>query len=244
MNHADTATPVLVRAFPRLMIGLGIMALGLLWTLDNLDVVDADHLTDWWPAIVIAIGLVRLLDPRANKITSAIIAVIGVILLLNTLDYWEFDPGDFFPMLIAVVGGKLVYDVFRRRNARAALDADPDAVVHAFAVMSGVGRRSVSADFRGGDANAIMGGVELDLRNARIAEGEHAVLDVFAMWGGIDIRVPENWRIVSEVFPLMGAYEDNTRGKTLNAGPTLVIRGVVIMGGVEVKNVTDASAAQ
>lgn len=243
MNHADTATPVIVRTFPRLVIGLGIMALGLLWTLDNLNVLESEQFTQWWPLVVIAIGLVRLLDPKANRISSTIIALVGVALLLDTLDYWDFDPGDFFPMLVAVIGAKLVLDVFRRKTASAAAaGTDPDSVLHAFAIMSGVGRRSVSSDFRGGDANAIMGGVELDLRNAQIREGETAVLDVFAMWGGIDVRVPDNWRVVSEVFPLMGAYEDNSRSKTLNAGPTLVIRGLVLMGAVEVKNVNDASS--
>ena len=242
MNHAETATPVVVRAIPRLLIGLTIMALGLLWTLDNLNVLESEPITQWWPVAVIVIGLVRFLNPQANKITSMLITLAGVGLLLDTLDYWDFDPGDFFPMLVAVVGAKLVIDVFRRRAAHAVeIGTDPDSVVHAFAIMSGVGRRSVSSDFRGGDANAIMGGVELDLRSAQIRDGETAVLDVFAMWGGIDVRVPENWRVVSEVFPLMGAYEDNTRSSTLTAGPTLLIRGVVLMGAIEVKNKNDAS---
>lgn len=256
MNHAETATPVFVRAIPRLMIGLTIMAVGLLWTLDNLDVLESEPFTQWWPVAVIVIGLVRFLDPAANRITSTIITLVGVALLLDTLDYWDFDPGDFFPMLIAVIGGKLIYDVFRRRSARVTTPAgEPDAVVHAFAIMSGVGRRSIARDFRGGDANAIMGGVELDLTAAQIADGEQAVLDVFAMWGGIEIRVPKNWRIVSEVFPLMGAYEDNTTrdgvivewGAQSNVpagAPALIIRGLVVMGAIEVKNMNDASAGK
>jgi Cell wall-active antibiotics response 4TMS YvqF/Domain of unknown function (DUF5668) len=253
MNHAENATPMFVRAIPRLMIGLTIMTVGLLWTLDNLDILESEPFTQWWPAAVIVIGLVRLLDPKASRITSVIIALVGVGLLLDTLDYWDFDPGDFFPMLIAIVGAKLIYDVFRRRSARGEVPAgEPDATVHAFAIMSGVGRRSVASDFRGGDANAIMGGVEIDLSGAQIREGEQAVLDVFAMWGGIDLRVPKNWRIVSEVFALMGAYEDNTTrdGVLVEWGssdqpqagaPTLIIRGVVVMGAIEVKNANDAS---
>lgn len=255
MNHAETATPVFVRAIPRLMVGLTIMTLGLLWTLDNLNVIESEPFTQWWPLAVIVIGLVRLADPKANRITSVIIALVGVALLLDTLDYWDFDPGDFFPMFVALIGAKLIYDVFRRRSVQAAPAGEPDATVHAFAIMSGVGRRSVASDFRGGDANAIMGGVELDLTAAQIAEGREAVLDVFAMWGGIEIRVPKNWRIVSEVFPLMGAYEDNTTrdgvivewgadNKPQANAPVLIIRGVVVMGAVEVKNLSNASAGK
>lgn len=235
MNPAEATTQNFFRTFTRLMIGLTILTVGLLWTLDNLDLVESEAITQWWPVVVIVIGLVRLLDPAANKITSVIIALVGVGLLLDTLDMWDFDPGDFFPLFIALIGVKLVTDVFRRKSVRDTTGESPDQVVHAFAFMSGVGRRSVSTDFRGGDANAIMGGVELDLRNAEIKPGQQVILDCFAMWGGIEIKVPENWRIVSEVFPLMGACEDNTSAKVAG-GPVLTIRGVVVMGAIEIKN--------
>ncbi len=241
MNHADPRVPhvtqYVYRSVVRLIIGLSILAVGLLWTLDNLDVLRSEPITEWWPLVVIVVGVIRLFDPSAGKLSSIVIALVGVALLLDiTLDYWEFDPGDFIPLLIAFVGAKLVLDVFRRRSARNANAASPDAVVHAFAFMSGVGRRSVSPDFSGGDANAIMGGVELDLREARIPEGQEAVVDAFAFWGGIEIRVPENWRVVSQVMPIMGAYVDNTTGKNASTGPVLIVRGVAIMGGMEVKN--------
>jgi len=240
MNHADSrvahATHYVYRSIVRLIIGLSILAVGLLWTLDNLDVLRSEPITRWWPVVVIVVGLIRLFDVSASKLSSIVITLVGVGILFDTLDYWDFDPGDFIPLLIAFIGAKLVLDVFRRRSARTANAASPDAVVHAFAVMSGVGRRSVSADFRGGDANAIMGGVELDLREARIPEGQEAVVDAFAFWGAVEIRVPENWRVVSQVMPMMAAYEDNTTGKNATAGPVLIVRGVAIMGGIEVKN--------
>lgn len=234
MNPAEATAQNFFRTFTRLMIGLTILTVGLLWTLDNLNLVESEAITQWWPLVVIAIGVVRFFDPTANKVTSAIIALVGVGLLLDTLDYWDFDLGDFFPLFIAIIGVKLVRDVFKRKTARDTGSTSPDALVHAFAFMSGVGRRSVSTDFRGGDANAIMGGVEIDLRNAEIQPGQEVVIDTFAMWGGIEIRVPENWRVVSEVFPLMGACEDNTVPKA--AGPVLTIRGVVLMGAIEIKN--------
>jgi hypothetical protein len=240
MSPAEIETntaPQFLRIMPRLLIGLTILCAGLLWTLDNLNVLESERITQWWPAVVIVIGALRLFDPAANKVTSVIIALAGVGLLLDTLDYWDFDPGDFFPLAIALIGAKLVSDVFRRRPAtRANGGVDADSVVHSFAFMAGVGKRSVSHDYRGGDANAIMGGVELDLREARIAPGQEAVLDAFAFWGGVEIKVPESWRVVSQVMPLMGAYEDNTASKGGGSGPTLVIRGVAIMGAIEVKN--------
>lgn len=244
MNHAETATPHIVRALPRLLIGLAILMAGLLWTLDNLDLVESEQVTRWWPAVVIAVGVIRLFEPTAGKVSSVLIMTVGTGLLLDTLDIWDFDLGDLVPMLIALLGAKLIVDVFRRNQARTSPATEPDSELHAFAFMSGVGRRSVATDFRGGDANAIMGGVELDLRDAKIREGSEAVLDVFAFWGGIEIRVPDNWRVVSQVLPLMGAYEDNTVNKNAaGGGQVLIIRGAAVMGGVEVKT-ADASTAR
>ena len=235
MHPADSMAPNLIRSATKLLIGLWILTIGMLWTLDNLGLVESEAITRWWPVVVIVIGVVRLFDPATSRVGSIVIVLIGLALLLDTLGVWDFDPGDFFPLFIALIGVKLVTDVFRRRGDRNIEGATADAVVHAFAFMSGVGRRSVSSDFRGGDANAIMGGVEIDLRGAQIQPGQHVILDTFAMMGGIEIQVPENWRVVSEVFPLMAAYEDGT--KNTEAGKSvLVVRGFVLMGAVEVKN--------
>jgi hypothetical protein len=56
------------------------------------------------------------------------------------------------------------------------------------------------------------------------------------MWGGIEIRVPEDWMIDSQVIPLMGGVEDKTRPPTTPSPHRLVLRGMALMGGVEIKN--------
>jgi len=62
------------------------------------------------------------------------------------------------------------------------------------------------------------------------------VLDVFAMWGGIEILVPADWGVVVQGTPIMGAFEDKTSPPRDGSGAKLIIKGVVIMGGVEIKN--------
>jgi hypothetical protein len=105
-----------------------------------------------------------------------------------------------------------------------------------FAMMSGV-RRQVTGAFAGAEATAIMGGVELDLRYSAM-DAEEVIIDTFALWGGIEIWVPTHWEIVSQGLPLMGAFEDKTHVTTHggNRQPRLIVRGVAIMGGVEIKN--------
>jgi predicted membrane protein len=101
--------------------------------------------------------------------------------------------------------------------------------------MGGVVRKSNAPAFRGADLTAVMGGCEIDLRQASIAPGTEAVIDVFAFWGGIDIKVPEDWTVVSRVVPIMGGIEDKTHAPQ-TPDKRLVIRGMLVMGGCSVKN--------
>jgi len=221
------------RITPRLIVGLAILAFGVLWMLDNLNYIDASDFTRYWPAVLVLIGLAKLTDSRASKGGPIALIVIGGVLLAARLTHFRFDLGDLIPLGIAILGAKLVIDASTRRRALKAPD-DSNSVVHSFAMMAGIHHQNTSQSFRGGDANAIMGGVELDLRNAQIQDGEEAVLDAFAMWGGIEITVPENWRVVGQVMPILGGFEDKTRSNA--SGPTLIIKGAAVMGAVEVKN--------
>jgi hypothetical protein len=86
------------------------------------------------------------------------------------------------------------------------------------------------------EATAVMGGIEIDLHNARAVRRE-VVTEVFAWWGGIEICVPEDWEVVSEVTPIMGGVENESRlAPGVQPVTTLIVRGLVIMGGIEIKN--------
>ncbi len=79
-----------------------------------------------------------------------------------------------------------------------------------------------------------MGGGELDLRQAAIQD--EAVIQVFALWGGYEIQVPPHWNVSLEVLPLLAGAEDKrTQHERRDGAPTLRIKGVVIMGSIEVK---------
>ena len=224
------------RITPRLIIGFGILAIGLLWTLDNLDIMESEPITRWWPVLLIVIGGVQLFDRRANKGGPIVLMVIGSVLVLRRLHWVYLDLGDLIPIGIALLGAKLIWDAVARRQRPAGVPGEPDSELHAFAIMGGVKRQSIASDFRGADASAIMGGVELDLRKAQIQDGQEAVVDAFALWGGVEIFIPQHWRVISDVFPLMGAFEDKTMQTAAPNAPALRVRGSAVMGGIEVKN--------
>lgn len=102
------------------------------------------------------------------------------------------------------------------------------------AIMGGVKRTNLSRDFRGGEATAVMGGIDIDLRDA-VMDRSEAVLDVSSVMGGVKIRIPENWTVVSRVSSVMGGFKDDTRHPA-NADHRLVLKGTVVMGGIKVSN--------
>jgi hypothetical protein len=102
--------------------------------------------------------------------------------------------------------------------------------------FSGAQLRIESQSWRGGELGVTAGGVELDLRNAALAP-EGAVLDLRVVMGGVDIRVPDTWRVHCDVTPLFGGADDSTRTTQGTAEvPALRILGTVTLGGVNVRN--------
>lgn len=227
-------------ATARLVFGLLVIALGVIFLGDNLDLFDGgDALHAFWPAAFVVIGLVVLLEPRrhggSGRMWGLVWVIAGLWIFAHQRDWIEVDFWElFFPAALMLAGGTLVWRALGGGRGRFPASAGDESEPRAFALMAGNDLRSTSATFRGADLGAFMGGVNLDLTGAKLA-GDEAEVDVFAMWGGIEIRVPPEWTVVGKVVPLMAAFEDKTQPV---AGSTkrLVVRGVVVMGGVEIKN--------
>ena len=77
----------------------------------------------------------------------------------------------------------------------------------------------LATSFAGGDVTAFMGGGKLDLREATMAPGTEATVDVMAIMGGFEIKVPESWNVIVDVVPFMGGYEEKTRHPADPAAP-------------------------
>jgi hypothetical protein len=221
------------RSMPQLIFGLILSTIGVLWTLDSMGIADAEYYIRYWPTALVVLGGAKLWQARGGRggFGGVVLILIGMALMAEHLLPVNIDVFDLWPIALVLLGGSLVWRSFVGRGAPA---GDGNSTISAVAVLGGVNRGNNSGAFRGGDLTAVMGGCEIDLRQARI-DGE-AVIDLFAMWGGIEIRVPEDWTVISRVTPLLGGFEDKTRPPQAASAHRLVLRGLVMMGGVEVKN--------
>jgi predicted membrane protein len=235
----------------QLVFGVALAILGVLFTLDNLHVLRAGDYVPFWPVVLLAIGLVHVVQARtaAGVMGGVIWLVIGAALLGDRLGFIDVNIWNYWPLLLVLVGGRIVLQAMSRNAPRrdtglAALDGgtstsraggDPSELVSAVAVMGGFNRRVTSHEFRGGELTAFMGGGKLDLRDALPKDGV-AVVTVFALMGGFEILIPETWSVVSEATPFMGSVEDRARTSSSPSAPRLVVRGFVMMSSVEIKN--------
>jgi predicted membrane protein len=222
-------------AAPRLVLGLCIMAVGVVFALENLGLITTRHLFRYWPLLLIAVGLAKALQtgPRGWRGEGLLWIGAGTVFLLRTMDVIEFSLWKLWPILPLVIGAHIVWRALR--PAPRVEPGDAGSTLQATAVLGGVSRSSNSQNFHGGEITAVLGGCEIDLRQARITDGE-AAIEVSAFLGGIEIRVPEEWSVITKGMPLLGGFEDATRPPREDTGQRLVITGFAILGGVEVKN--------
>jgi len=179
-----------------------------------------------------------------------------------SLQVWEF----LWPLILVVIGARIMMRSGRMRskyrneppnldqgsipaqpynpsqsyspaappNAAAAANASDHAAV--FSVLGSCRRRWGKAVFRSADAVCVMGGFELDLRDALMGAEGSAQIELFVIMGGLHILIPQNWTVISNVVPILGGIDDKTRTNTSSATQQLILRGTVLMGGVEIGN--------
>jgi uncharacterized membrane protein YeaQ/YmgE (transglycosylase-associated protein family) len=242
---------------PRLIAGLLIVAFGLVLTLDNLDVLDGGNLIRYWPFGLIAVGVAKLLQDRdrSGRIGGAILVLIGAMIAADRFYFFEIHVWRFWPLAIVFFGAVILWKALRPVSDVGRQEAGPvvgggavpfgtvglsapkpgtmEHTLSEFAVWSGIVRRVSSPAFRRADLTAVMGGIELDLRQAG-TEGGDAVIDVFVLWGGIEITVPPDWAVSNQITPIMGGADDRSTG-TQQSRHRLIVKGLVIMGGVDIK---------
>lgn len=217
------------RSLGQAFVGSLVVSVGVLLLLQRTGALEIDLgqvASTLWPLVVVAVGVASLLTVPRAWFGPVVVTAAGAVLLLDRLRVLDVGVGDYlWPLGVILAGVGITLGATARSQ-----DADH---VTALAFWWGAERRSTSRRFRGASLTAIMGGVELDLRDADI-EGT-ARVDVFAFWGGVDIKVPRTWVVRTTGLPLLGGWENSTDAPP-NGGPVLDVRLVTIMGGAEVRH--------
>jgi hypothetical protein len=296
----------------RVVLGVGLVAAGALFTLSNLGYMDADRVLPWWPSLLIVYGVLRMLGVwcRPRLVTGLLYLLVGAGWLLHNLGLLAFEVWQLWPLIFIFMGigimrrgtwgryisgigyvgvsrlrrsGRFGSAIFPGREANdpgaeSARDAafggsassgsesagasagdtgagpgagpgtsafnwrgsgarasDQDGVLRVDVFLSTVSRRVTSQQFKGGEVVAVMGGGELDLREAKLAD-DRARLEINLIMGGITLRVPEDWAVEFQGTPIMGGVEDQTRRQAGEPKGRLIVTGVLLLSGIVLKN--------
>ena len=116
------------RQTSRLIAGALLLILGVLFALQNLGVVRAGHLGDYWPLLLVWVGLTRMLGTRRRHFASGLVVfLMGVFFQLDRLDVIWVPMRHFWPILLIILGFGLIADSFLDRGKGGA-DLTPPSV--------------------------------------------------------------------------------------------------------------------
>jgi hypothetical protein len=222
----------------RMVPAIVLIGIGALFLLNNLHIIYARDIFRYWPALLIAFGVVKLVDSTdsGGRAAGAILVGVGGVFMARSLGYLDVGIGDLWPLILIGLGLMMLFErssIFQFGTSPTAASGTKES-----AVFSGGKRKITDQNFTGAKFDTVFGGYELDLRKADIA-GEEAVLDLNAVFGGIEAKIPESWSVVMKGTGVFGAFMDSTTQPDPRIFPNpkrLVVKGGAVFGGIEIKN--------
>ena len=240
----------------RNVIGIILVVLGGLFLLDSMDVIDFNvaRVIFSFPAILIILGTVLILN-TSRRLLGTFILIAGIFFMIPRIfPYIYYDSHIVFPVLLIAFG---VYIILRKRTYRTpegeykhnqdeqertthykGYDQVSSDRVDDVAIFGGGHKIIISDNFKGGNITSIFGGSEIDLKDCKLAPGVN-IIDVVAVFGGSNITVPSDWKILIDVLPVFGGFSNKVRrdpNAVIDPDRTLLIKGFVLFGGGEVRS--------
>lgn len=219
----------------QLILGVFAILFGVVFLLDNFGWVEARFIIRMWPVIFIVIGVVKIARTRSVPayFVGGVFILIGTLMITHRLGWIFFSWRDWWPLVLIIAGVAFIIKAVNRTPHNTGAITGDSGVMDLSAVLSGQKYKSDGREFAGGEVTSVMGGCEIDLRQAQLT-GD-ASMEVFVFWGGIDIKVPGDWAVVMNGMAILGGINDDT-APTPGTNKRLVIKGLVIMGGVQIGN--------
>ena len=230
---------------------LVLIAVGAIFFLNNLHIIAFHDIFVYWPVTLVAWGIFKVVDqPEArDKVFGGILIGVGGILLSINLGFLQMGWGDLWPLILIAVGVLMLTDRLfgapkgwsDRLNRHADWASKFNVRVNKLnesAVFGGGKRVVTDGDFQGGKVDCVFGGFDIDMRGATMLR-DSAVLEVNAVFGGADIKVPPAWEVVMKGAGVFGGFTDLTQhpDRSLNPNPKrLIVKGAGVFGGVTFKN--------
>ena len=222
--------------------GIAIIALGVIFGGNALGLFSLNIFFEgWWTLFIVVPSAISLITEK-EKLSSLAFLMIGVILLLAAQDVFSFEIA--WKVILAavfiIVGIGIIFRSIVRGNNDKEVEKkirehkDDKAMDAQMAIFSGSDRVYNDEVFSGANLVAVFGGVDLDLRNAKFTKD--TVIKAFCLFGGIDIKVPEDVQVKIKSGFIFGGASDDRKGETGKGKCTIYLDAAGGFGGISISD--------
>lgn len=248
---------------PRAIIGLGLIVFALMMLFDNMGLHFIGKIFGNWPVGMIIIGGALLYGPfkihnksKANSNLPYFLIGFGIFFFLGQHHFFNLNFGSLIgPAILLAIGVHILRPSSKRWKRKININNevevnntenlsandysdDDDNSVDVFNILGGSEFSTQSQNLTGGNVICILGGADIDVRDADM-NGDVMEINIIALMGGADIKVPPHWQVSVKVIPFLGGVSNKTTclaDKLQVPKKRLIITGLALMGGIEVRN--------
>ncbi len=222
----------------KILWGIVLTAVGVVFALNAVGITDLPIFFDgWWTLFIIIPCLVGLIAER-EKFGYLIGLLIGVFLLLGFQNIIPFDIWwkIALPAVVIMIGLRLILGgIFGSKSSKIIKEMNDEGktLARGSATFSENNMNFDGQVFDGAYLNAAFGSIRCDLTRAIIPKD--CVIKVSAVFGGIDIFLPDNISVKINSSSVFGGIEDKRIKDSEPCGITVYVTGSAVFGGVNIK---------
>jgi predicted membrane protein len=203
-----------------------------------------------WPMLFIVFSIMSF--SKKDYAFGSVWLIAGLFFLLPRLSaaypgYFTGIDSDFtrvyWPLLLIIVGIVIVFSVLSGKNRKGGFcghhpmqtqsTESSDGVINKSVTFGGSESIFLDPVFNGGNISAVFGGVVLDLRKTSLPEGE-TYLDIYAVFGGVELYIPDNWLVETKIQTVLGGVEDKRFISQTDHSRKLILLGNLTFGGCSI----------
>ncbi|MBQ8042826.1 MAG: hypothetical protein IJ272_01580 [Clostridia bacterium] len=222
-----------MKKIENILWGILFIVIGIIVLLNSLGITNINiFFKGWWTLFIIIPSVIGLIKGE-ERTWNIFFLALGVALLLSARGLLDLAiiAKCIIPAILIIIGVNIIFkDKINAKVDEKVKELNKVDTDEYYATFSGQKLNFNFQEFKGAKLNAIFGGIDLDLRKAEIKED--VAIDVCAVFGGVDIKVPQGVSVKVQSNSIFGGVSN--KGHTKDGKPTIYIKAMCMFGGCDI----------